>query len=1831
MEDDRDPIIVIGGRKKWANDEDIATASGDTSGEGIGQDPKVHDLSAHYRRSMAPQSPMKGAAGSTLPGAPNNALPPQFPFSVHAYDVSGGANASRTPAAPQYPAPRAHRATVAFTPNQLNAAKNRDFSGTPTNSATPPVINVPLETTSGSGTKPQQTLHGSPYVAAVLLSLWDFSSGPRPEQVWVSEPSALKNPILPNSTAASSGAREDWSANQVMDLADSSVIVSNAPPASYHIHITDHQFLGPKSPIEDKAKLIMEPPVVSSATDGKDGATNDEMASSIMRSTSPSTGSHTSPNDTISSLEGAASVVNPSLIPLEVAEHEHLRGSLPPSGALSTGHPNTIPIIAPSTKVTKLIGTHHGSLSRRGGRAASDLDLAGSFGFEAEEDESLMSEMIDENYVAKKNPVLKKSLAARLKNAPRVVSSHPKHAKTNTATASSTLDSDGQLSPKSGNHQLNQVLEITDSSLSQSPNTSEHIFGEGTNEHGEESEYASTRKDGEENRTGSTTSMGSLRRRSYSLTGDSSSRSTRLSQDNFLDPDGDERLADHYTGRFSSSSDDSEDEHSGYSSSSSDAWDDEEEDGEDDSHGAESNSSSSETSESRNTVEESVFASGDIMAIASHVAKYTLGSDLAELVSSPSVSAPAGGAAGIMMDPWNITSNNQSGHSESAASTTGDGASHPVGSTLSNVFGGGDDDFGFFGDRNGTNAGGSGTAAHKREGSGGNNLDKNSAGGLQGASGGLDGTDPNGDPNANSSTASKIATGEDDTDAVDFLGIEHKLHVFESAPYFTLSAVFTAPYNVKITGPSSSGASSTTSGIASLVEGSQSISSSSANANAPTFSADATKFAFSLLLPKETYENFSRHYAALIDRLNQWVVLYVYLCQLRPQQALPLIHKEVVRTVMQMNRLLGCEGISLPSLKNTLFALARPNSHDSASGSFNSSAQNPSAVPSTSPAGHPVHSSSGSHLASSRHDIGADARFQGGHSPFSAPSSPMPSHHSHALPSHLNYMHNDFMSGDESSFSTGTGPSLGQSFSPSSYSGNPLDGNMTSPTSSFGDIPHFYGDGFSPNPGFNDRQYRASTSITSANSPNLAMSTVVPSSPRGATPREFELPGHGQLSASSPAVPSAAAPIPIAHNERSGSASSAYKEVVSSSTSWIEEPKKVRDFLALVLTSHFQTHQRTVILGEDLELVNLFVSTLSLFLSPEDRYVFFFPSVILWQTVFSHTFLSKLIFNTFSVLMLTQQFHSWMKNSAKSRLATYHNIPVHLGGKTSAPQRNRAPTSNTPDAPFVATFFPGPNGNTSLQSSGTTPSTSAAPTSGKLSSSTKETTIGASTMTTLSTAGFGISAPTTRFSAAQSSSATPSTNTSSSSSQAPFIASVNVPATSAPSPSAADFRHLRRDARRESQAPPVAPTTNPSQSSTPPVSSATASSQPPSVSATQWHFIHQHFYMDGYVPDLTLQGVHGNAKLVRNSAYIQGSMPVTLVDLNRRSVTQTHPFHQFRLLRCEFHQAVLYKLLRVKKTNLWNTQETLFQQVKDSSAIVRKLVMEAMRLPEPLIMPYISISLKNLMSRTYTLVKYVEGLEQGSPGMIEHYQANAAAASVGSTSSGDGKAPTSGKGSKDSASGHDKDKSRLPNNDKNSAGSLLNAPVAPTVPPVPAPSNAYYASGPALPSHSDPFADIQFNDSHISNPRYGARSRSGSSSSTSSAVQTPQVVPTPTPPPIASTEGLKVDHLPSPHSYASLTSIFASPPPNLFHHHHHHLYQHNHATYSAVHSQGMALGEIRTNPSLLKRIRHDLDLDDSCFNVLLGLAELLKPGIFRALFGDPMSQEKKWIELFEGL
>jgi hypothetical protein len=76
----------------------------------------------------------------------------------------------------------------------------------------------------------------------------------------------------------------------------------------------------------------------------------------------------------------------------------------------------------------------------------------------------------------------------------------------------------------------------------------------------------------------------------------------------------------------------------------------------------------------------------------------------------------------------------------------------------------------------------------------------------------------------------------------------------------------------------------------------------------------------------------------------------------------------------------------------------------------------------------------------------------------------------------------------------------------------------------------------------------------------------------------------------------------------------------------------------------------------------------------------------------------------------------------------------------------------------------------------------------------------------------------------------------------------------------------------------------------------------------------------GFVPDLLIQGVMSHV-VIHDDDIIQSAFPVTLVDVTQQTVKQTHPFHEFIVLRREFHKLQVQKLLSdVQKENLWTAR-----------------------------------------------------------------------------------------------------------------------------------------------------------------------------------------------------------------------------------------------------------------------------------------------------------------------
>jgi len=139
----------------------------------------------------------------------------------------------------------------------------------------------------------------------------------------------------------------------------------------------------------------------------------------------------------------------------------------------------------------------------------------------------------------------------------------------------------------------------------------------------------------------------------------------------------------------------------------------------------------------------------------------------------------------------------------------------------------------------------------------------------------------------------------------------------------------------------------------------------------------------------------------------------------------------------------------------------------------------------------------------------------------------------------------------------------------------------------------------------------------------------------------------------------------------------------------------------------------------------------------------------------------------------------------------------------------------------------------------------------------------------------------------------------------------------------------------------------------------------------------------GYVPDLVLQGIVTNTIL--DEGVIQSMLPTTLIDLSTLSVKQTHPYHEYSVLRGEFMRLEIDKLLTLKtKENLWTTQDGLFRTVKTCAPCVENMLIEALRLPASVREGYIVQSMRMLVRKAVVLIKYVEaGLEKAMSPYLE--------------------------------------------------------------------------------------------------------------------------------------------------------------------------------------------------------------------------------------------------------
>eukprot|EP01121_Diplochlamys_sp_Union-15-3_P015612 TRINITY_DN5203_c0_g1_i1.p1 TRINITY_DN5203_c0_g1~~TRINITY_DN5203_c0_g1_i1.p1 ORF type:complete len:318 (-),score=52.49 TRINITY_DN5203_c0_g1_i1:50-1003(-) len=148
----------------------------------------------------------------------------------------------------------------------------------------------------------------------------------------------------------------------------------------------------------------------------------------------------------------------------------------------------------------------------------------------------------------------------------------------------------------------------------------------------------------------------------------------------------------------------------------------------------------------------------------------------------------------------------------------------------------------------------------------------------------------------------------------------------------------------------------------------------------------------------------------------------------------------------------------------------------------------------------------------------------------------------------------------------------------------------------------------------------------------------------------------------------------------------------------------------------------------------------------------------------------------------------------------------------------------------------------------------------------------------------------------------------------------------------------------------------------------------------------------GYVSDILLQGV--KTSKIPDESIIQSMLPTTLVDLNTNTIKQTHPYHEYTVLRKEFMKLRNTKLVAAtRKDSLWTPQEGFFRPVKHAAGCIIKIINEVFRLPEDLREGYIVQSMRLLSRKAVVLIKYVEAFmaqpEEGTrpdvldPGIIK--------------------------------------------------------------------------------------------------------------------------------------------------------------------------------------------------------------------------------------------------------
>eukprot|EP00743_Colponemidia_sp_Colp-15_P008494 GILK01009239.1.p1 GENE.GILK01009239.1~~GILK01009239.1.p1 ORF type:complete len:446 (-),score=48.55 GILK01009239.1:413-1750(-) len=142
----------------------------------------------------------------------------------------------------------------------------------------------------------------------------------------------------------------------------------------------------------------------------------------------------------------------------------------------------------------------------------------------------------------------------------------------------------------------------------------------------------------------------------------------------------------------------------------------------------------------------------------------------------------------------------------------------------------------------------------------------------------------------------------------------------------------------------------------------------------------------------------------------------------------------------------------------------------------------------------------------------------------------------------------------------------------------------------------------------------------------------------------------------------------------------------------------------------------------------------------------------------------------------------------------------------------------------------------------------------------------------------------------------------------------------------------------------------------------------------------------GFVPDLVLQGTL-KMDSITAEGILRSSLPITIINLDRMTVSATRQYHEFLLLRQEYLQRYVKRIASEKKSSsdpLLATSNVLFQTVHHAAPIVESLLQQLSHLSEVLRPHYILNSLRLVQQRALLVSQYVnaELLETKRPALV---------------------------------------------------------------------------------------------------------------------------------------------------------------------------------------------------------------------------------------------------------